>query len=48
VNLNEIVDEFKIRERHPENQEIYAIMDDLASRLKLDCKEKEQSDFGMK
>lgn len=48
VNLNEIVDEFKIRERQPENQEIYAIMDDLASRLKLDCKEKEQSDFGIK
>jgi hypothetical protein len=34
------VDEFKIRERQPENQEIYAIMD-LASTLKHDCKEKE-------
>jgi len=48
VNLNEIVDEFKIRESQPENQEIYAIMDDLATRLKLDCKEKDQSDFGIK
>lgn len=45
VNLNEIVDEFKIRERQPENQEIYFILDDLVSKLKLDCKEKEKNDF---
>ncbi|CAN6320145.1 unnamed protein product [Urochloa humidicola] len=48
VNLNEIIHEFRAREKQPENQEIYAILDDLATRLKLGCKENVQSDFGIK
>lgn len=35
VDLNEIVHQFKVRERQPENQEIYVILDDLVSKLKL-------------
>lgn len=48
INLNEIINEFRAREKQPENQEIYAILDDLAIKLKLGCKENEQSDFGTK
>lgn len=36
-NLNEIVHEYRVRERQPENQEMYAVLDDLASRLRIDA-----------
>lgn len=48
VNLNETIHEFRARKKHPGNQEIYAILDDLAIKLKLGCKENEQCDFGIK
>ncbi|TVU18399.1 hypothetical protein EJB05_34494, partial [Eragrostis curvula] len=48
VNLNEIVGEFRISERQPEGQEIYAILDELVSRLKLGCRENEQGESGIK
>uniref|UniRef100_A0A0A8ZEL8 Pentatricopeptide repeat-containing protein n=1 Tax=Arundo donax TaxID=35708 RepID=A0A0A8ZEL8_ARUDO len=48
VNLNEIVHEYRVRERRPENQEIYAILDDLVSGLKLGCRENELSESGIK
>ncbi|KAF0924164.1 hypothetical protein E2562_008467 [Oryza meyeriana var. granulata] len=37
VNLNKVIHQFK--ERQPENQEIYAILDGLVSRLKLTSRE---------
>ncbi|XP_062230491.1 pentatricopeptide repeat-containing protein At3g51320-like [Phragmites australis] len=48
VNLNEIAHEYRVRERRLENQEIYAILDDLVSGLKLGCRENEQSESGIK
>uniref|UniRef100_A0A0E0KXK2 Uncharacterized protein n=1 Tax=Oryza punctata TaxID=4537 RepID=A0A0E0KXK2_ORYPU len=46
VNLNEIIHQF--RERQPENQEIYVILDNLVSRLKLTSRENEQIEPGVK
>ncbi|KAK3137764.1 hypothetical protein QOZ80_5BG0456920 [Eleusine coracana subsp. coracana] len=48
VNLNGIVQEFKLRERQPESQEIYAILDDLVSGLKLGCRKNQQSESEVK
>jgi hypothetical protein len=35
VDLNEIANQFRVRERHPENQDVYVILDDLVSKVKL-------------
>ncbi|KAL6647091.1 hypothetical protein ACP70R_014528 [Stipagrostis hirtigluma subsp. patula] len=46
VNLNDIVHQFNLRERPPENPEIYVILDDLVSGLKLGSRECESSEYG--
>ncbi|XP_052154378.1 pentatricopeptide repeat-containing protein At3g51320-like [Oryza glaberrima] len=46
VNLNEILHQF--RERQPENQEIYGILDGLVSRLKLTSRVNGQIESGVK
>jgi hypothetical protein len=43
VNLNEIIHGFRAMEKQPENREIYVILDDLTTQLKLGCKENVQS-----
>ncbi|KAM3405990.1 hypothetical protein ACQJBY_000187 [Aegilops geniculata] len=48
VDLNEIASEFKIRERQPENQEIYVILDDLVSKLQFTSREDGQTEPGKK
>ncbi|VAH12406.1 unnamed protein product [Triticum turgidum subsp. durum] len=48
VDLNEIASEFKIRERQPENQEIYVILDDLVSKLQFTSREDAQTEPGIK
>lgn len=47
VNLNDIVQEFKLRERQPESQEIYSILDKLVLGLKLGCRGNEQGTFAI-
>jgi hypothetical protein len=46
-NLNEIVHEYRVRERQPGSQEMYAVLDELASRLRIDCRWNEQSESGI-
>ncbi|KAI5021229.1 pentatricopeptide repeat-containing protein At3g51320 [Hordeum vulgare subsp. vulgare] len=48
VDLNEIANEFKIRERQPENQEIYVILDDLVSKLQFTSREDAHTEPGIK
>ncbi|XP_047045871.1 pentatricopeptide repeat-containing protein At3g51320 [Lolium rigidum] len=48
VDLNAIANQFKVRERQPENQDIYVILDDLVSKVKLASRPDVQTEPGLK
>jgi hypothetical protein len=48
VDLNEIANQFRVRERQPENQDIYVILDDLVSKVKLAGRPDVQTEPGLK
>ncbi|KAM0846411.1 hypothetical protein ACQ4PT_055688 [Festuca glaucescens] len=48
VDLNKIANQFKVRERQPENQDIYVILDDLVSKVKLASRPDVQTEPGLK
>ncbi|KAM0880830.1 hypothetical protein ACQ4PT_033305 [Festuca glaucescens] len=48
VDLNEIANQFKVHERQPENQDIYVILDDLVSKVKLAGRPDVQTEPGLK
>jgi c-di-AMP phosphodiesterase-like protein len=48
VDLNAIANQFKVRERQPENQDIYVILDDLVSKVKLAGRPDVQTEPGLK